>query len=414
MRPERISSRDLASKLPAAGRVLVAGATGESQLLARAAMDGGDAMGALAFTGIFVSGINRNTYLPNPKCTIETYFLTPDLKMAPRNQVEFLPLCYADILARLRTVPLDAVMMMVAPPGADGLCSFGCAVDFVAELWERAPVRIAHINPHVPVTAGWPGIPFDALTAFIEQDETLPTIAASADDPVAEAIGRHVAAMVSDGSTLQTGLGTVPAGILRALTGKRDLRIHSGLIPEAVLDLVAAGALAPGRSITGGVAIGSPALYAAAGGDMFEFVPVSQTHDAETVAARSLFIAINSAIEVDLFGQAYSELTPKGLMSGPGGASDFARGARLGGGLSIVALASTARGGALSRIVAPAAARGPVALGRTEIDLVVTEHGTADLRGRSHEARAAALIAVAAPAHREGLIDAWSSLSASF
>ena len=177
---------------------------------------------------------------------------------------------------------------------------------------------------------------------------------------------------------------------------------------------MASGALAASPAISGGVAIGSQALYAAAGSEAFRFLPASYTHDAKVIAGLERFIAINSAIEVDLFGQAYSELSPKGLMSGPGGASDFARGARLGAGLSVVALASTARNGLVSRIVPPDSARGPVALGRNDIDVVITEHGIADLRGKTHDARAAMLIGVAEPAHRAKLNTAWSELSAIF
>ncbi len=122
-------------------------------------------------------------------------------------------------------------------------------------------------------------------------------------------------------------------------------------------------------------------------------------------------LTINSALEVDLYGQAYAELTPRGWMSGPGGASDYARGARANG-LRIVALPASAKGS--SRIVQPAHALGPVSLGRMDIDIVATEHGAADLRGLSHDARAAALIAVAAPEHRDALALGWAELTTRF
>ena len=139
----------------------------------------------------------------------------------------------------------------------------------------------------------------------------------------------------------------------------------------------------------------------------YRFEPAVVTHDAIAIAAIRDFIAINSAIEVDLFGQAYAEAGPKGFMSGPGGASDFARGAKLAGGLRIVALSATADRGAVSRIVAPNAGSGPVSLGRMDVDVVVTEFGAADLRGRTHAERAAALVAIAAPDHRERLDAQW-------
>ena len=188
--------------------------------------------------------------------------------------------------------------------------------------------------------------------------------------------------------TIQTGLGKVPGALMRNLTNHRDLRIHSGLIGDGVLGLLAAGALAPGAAVKGGVAIGASRLsMTPSTARPFRSRGVSHTHAAAVIAGIPNFMAINSAIEVDLFGQAFAELTPKGLMSGPGGASDFARGARLSdGGLRIVALPAAARGA--SRIVLPGAPSGPVSLGRFDIDLVVTEQGIADLRGKDHGERA--------------------------
>ncbi len=125
-------------------------------------------------------------------------------------------------------------------------------------------------------------------------------------------------------------------------------------------------------------------------------------------------MTLNSAMEVDLFGQAYAELGPAGFVSGPGGASDFARGARASGGVRIVALAASANRGAVSRIVAPCAGGGPVSLSRMDTDVVVTEHGSADLRGLDYDERAEALTSIAPPAHRDRLAAEWSTLAAKF
>ena len=123
----------------AAGRAYtVAGCSGESLLLAEAVMRAGERLNAMTFTGIFVPGLNTCTYLANPKCRVETFFLTPELK-ASGSAVRFLPLCYGDILARLRSVPIDAALFMTTPPDAGGSCGFGPVVDFLAELWPRNP-----------------------------------------------------------------------------------------------------------------------------------------------------------------------------------------------------------------------------------------------------------------------------------
>ncbi|HEY2659597.1 MAG TPA: acetyl-CoA hydrolase/transferase C-terminal domain-containing protein [Caulobacteraceae bacterium] len=340
--------------------------------------------------------------------------MTPQLKQAGR-AVDFLPLCYADILAHLQNATIDAALFMVAPPDEDGLCSFGPTVDFLAELWPQIPVRIAHINPRMPRTHGHRGIPFSQITAFVEADAPLlGSPSPSASDPIAKAIGANIAPFVKDGATLQTGLGKIPDAALRALVDRRDLRIHSGLIGDAVLGLQAAGALAGGAAVVAGVAIGSRDLYAAISAPVYAFRPVSYTHDARVLGAISDVVAINSALEVDLFGQAYAELGPTGLMSGPGGATDFARGVRAAGGLRIVALPSEAAGGSVSRIKSPDEAIGPVSLGRMDTDVVVTEHGVADLRGLGHAARALALTAIAAPQHRAILCERWAAYTSCF
>lgn len=413
MAPRRLDPDDLASRLPRGGRVLVGACSGESLLLADAVMRAGERLGAMTFTGIFVPGVNTRAYLANPQCRVETFFLTPELKAAGE-AVKFLPLCYADILARLRSIPIDAALFMATPPDAQGQCGFGPIVDFLADLWPRIPVRIAHINPRLPRAASSCNIPFAALTAYCEGEQELLSFGESADDALSAAIGAHVARFVTDGSTIQTGLGKISTAALRALRERRGLKIHSGLIPEAVCDLLDAGALAPGVAVVGGVAIGSRRLYDRVGDGAFRFEPASYTHSPRTVGALEKPISINSALEVDLYGQAYAELGAGGLMSGPGGASDFARGVWLAGGLRILALAASAAKGKMSRIAPAGAGAGPVSLGRMDTDVVVTEYGAADLRGLDHHERARALIAVAAPDHRERLAKSWAELAAKF
>ncbi|MFC4594715.1 acetyl-CoA hydrolase/transferase C-terminal domain-containing protein [Sphingobium tyrosinilyticum] len=406
--PIELDADALVARLPVGGRILVNGCSTESILLADAVERAGEKLGPATFTGIFVPGLNRRTYLANAACTTETFFLTPELKAAGE-AVRFLPLCYADIRQRLIDNPPDAALMMVTPPDEDGMCSFGPTVDFVAELWPRIPVRLAHVNPLMPRTRGQATIPWSEITAFVQSPQVLLGAAEGVSGAAAEAIAGHIAPLIGDGATLQTGLGKVPGAVFRALTGRRNLRVHSGLIGDAVVDLEEAGALAPGVAVTAGVAIGSERLYRAISGPAYRFAPVSVTHDPLRIGAIRDFVAINSATEMDLFGQAYAEVGPKGFMSGPGGATDFARGAKVSVGLRIVALAATAAKGAISRIVAPNAGAGPVSLSRMDVDMVVTEFGLADLQGRSHAERAAALIAIAAPDHRDRLTTEWRS-----
>jgi hypothetical protein len=409
MASRRLNAGDLASALPAGGLTLVSSCSAESDLLAGEVAAAGPALGAMTFSGIFVPGVNRATWRAGPECRVETFFQTPELKSeGPRSR--FVPLCYADILAHVRARKPRAALFMCSPPDAEGRCSFGTEVALIAALWREIPVRIAHLNPAMPRTPGDPGIPLAELCGWFEAEQPLRSQAKGVSDPASEAMGATIAGLVPDGATIQTGLGKVPDAALRALRAHSKLRLHSGLIGDGGLDLVRSGAMAPGASATVGVAIGSDALYAGLDVEHFDFRPVTITHDPATLAGIERLVTINSAMEVDLFGQAYAEASSRGFLSGPGGASDYARGARLSrGGLRIVALPASA--GVISRVVAPGVATGPVSLSRFDIDVVVTEHGAADLRGKDYPERAAALIAVAAPDHRDALARNWAEIA---
>lgn len=409
MASRRLNAGELASAVPAGGLTLVSSCSAESDLLAGEVAAAGAALGAMTFSGIFVPGLNRATWQAGPECRVETFFQTPELKReGPKSR--FLPLCYADILAHVRARKPRAALFMCSPPDADGRCSFGTEVALIAAMWREIPVRIAHLNPAMPRTPGDPGIPLAELSGWFEAEQPLRTQVKADPEPVSESIGATIAGLVPDGATIQTGLGKVPDAALRALRAHKELRLHSGLVGDGGLDLVRSGAMASGPSATVGVAIGSGALYAGLDDEHFDFRPVTVTHDPATLAGIERLVTINSAMEVDLFGQAYAEASARGFLSGPGGASDYARGARLSrGGLRIVALPASA--GAISRVVAPNAATGPVSLSRFDIDVVVTEHGTADLRDKDYPERAAALIAVSAPGHRDALARAWADIA---
>jgi len=408
--PETVAPSALAAVLPPGGLTLVSSTSAHSDLLHQMVGQAGDGLGKMRFAGVFVAGLNRAVWQAGQDSRTLTFFQTPELRQDAA-RVDFLPLSYSQIARYFAQHPPDAVLFMCAPPDEDGNCSFGVECSFVADLWSAAKTRIAHVNPAMPRTRGDRGIPWHEITAAIEAPQTLRALQAGQPDQDGREIARHLAPFIRDGAVIQTGLGKVPDAVLDILHDHKGLRIHSGLVGDGVLNLASSGALAGGVPILAGTAIGSEALYDAVAQDFFEFRPVSITHDVARMAAHEHFVAINSALQVDLFGQAYSEVTNGGAMSGPGGASEFAQGARLSRhGLSIVALPSTAKGGQISRIVAPADALGPVALSRLSIDLVVTEHGVADFRDAGHEERAEQLIAIAAPQFRSHLASAWSDI----
>ena len=411
MAPRRINADELASVLPAGGLTLVSSCSAESDLLVQMVEAAGDALGAMRFSGIFVPGLNRPTWRAGSQSRVLSFFQTPELR-TEQERVDFLPIYYGQVSALYRAEVPSAVLFMCSPPDDNGMCSFGVETAFIPDFWRTAAVRIAHINPLMPRTRGDAGIPFSELTAYIEGDQVLKGTPAGEPDAIARAIAKHAAPYIQDGATLQMGLGKVPDAVLDALHDRRDLRFHTGLIGDGALRLVRSGAMAPGESALIGVAIGSPELYAGLDDPHFQFRPISVTHNARIAGAAEHLVTVNSALEVDLFGQVYSEVGPKGAMSGPGGASDFATAARLSPrGLRMICLPADVAKGTLSRIIDPEQARGPAALDRLDTDLIVTEHGAADLRWKGHNARAEALIAIAAPQFRDALATSWRRIS---
>jgi len=323
-------------------------------------------------------------------------------------RVRVRPLCYSQIVAALEAGPaFDLAVLQVTPPDADGLCSFGPCTDFAPLVWRRARRRLAFVNPRLPRTSRGPTIPVSALDVAI--DATGPFIAAEEAPPSPQlaAIAERVADLVPDGVAIQTGIGGAPAAAVGRLHERRNLKVRSGMVTPGYRRLADAGALDPaGRHVTG-LAFGDEDFMAWAAAT-FEFADARTTHGALALAEAGPLYAINSALEVDLFGQVNLEWRDGRLFSGLGGAPDFARAARRSGGRAILALPSTGRGGT-SRIV-PRLATPTVSLPREDADLIVTEHGAADLTGADLDARAARLISVAAPDHREPLAAAWKDI----
>lgn len=404
----------LPSLLAPGMRVYVPGGVGESAPVIAALRAAPEACAGVRFIGVWLPGINHCDFASlHPDARATAFFIGRPLRRSfAEGRVAFLPLSYFEAYRYLATeAEIDLAILQVTPPDPDGRLGFGCANDFTPAVAARARRIAVHVNPRMPRTVGAGSVArADAAAVF---EDACPLLADDpSSDPVWQAIGGHVAGLIGDGDTLEVGIGRVQ-GVLTALTGHRRLRLHSGAITSTLAPLVEAGALAtaPG-TVTCGMALGDPALYAfVADNPLFRFAPVGETHDIGNLRRIERFVAINGVIEVDLFGQANAETAAGRQVSGAGGILDFMRGARLSpGGRSIVCLPATGDGGATSRIV-PALAHGaPVSIPRGEIDGVVTEYGVASLRRLDLDARADALIAIAAPAFRDGLAAAWAEL----
>ncbi|HEY2178909.1 MAG TPA: acetyl-CoA hydrolase/transferase C-terminal domain-containing protein, partial [Caulobacteraceae bacterium] len=389
--------------------VYVQGAGGEPRALGPILAGAPEALAGVSITSCLLPGINRFDYAALG-ARLTTFMLPPGLRASfAAGRVAVRPMAYSQIAQALASErPPDLAIFQVTPPDAEGLCSFGPCSDFAPLIWRRAGRRLAFVHPGLPRPARGPTIPFAALDVAIEADGPLITGDEPAPSPDQTAIAERIAALVPDGAAIQTGIGGAPAAAVAKLVGHRGLVIRSGMVTDGYGALDEAGALASDRDHITGLAYGSPEFMVWAARRLV-FADAMVTHGAASLAQISRLWAINSALEVDLFGQGNIEWREGVLVSGLGGAPDFARAARLSdGGRAILALPATAAGGRISRIV-PRLTAPTVSLPRDDVDLVITEHGVADLRGASLEARAQALIAIAAPRHQADLERAWSA-----
>jgi len=403
--------RRFRDSLPRRARLYVGGCSGEPLGFAEAFREAPELAAGLTFIGAWVPGINQTDWAGlHPDAEAETTFLPPSLRPSFEDgRTRILPMAYSQTWDWLREAPLDGALMLVSRPDTDGQVSLGVSPDFGPVILGRAALPVlALINPHMPAVPNSVKVPLARFALVAEEDRPLVQVAPAPLAPAFAAIARHVAAIVPDGAHLQFGIGNVQQAVLTELGGRKGLAVYSGIISDPLIGMLDAD---PALQVTTGVAVGTGALYRRLAAEpRVRFLPVSETHNVLRLGALSRFTAINSVLEVDLFGQANAEFISGRQVSGTGGLTDFLRGARASeGGRGITALASTAKGGAVSRIV-PRLAPDATTVTRADMDVVITEHGAARLRGLDLDARAAALIAVAAPAHRDGLANAWDEM----
>jgi acyl-CoA hydrolase len=303
----------------------------------------------------------------------------------------------------------DVAFVQVSPPDANGNHSFGLINDFVQAALEKARVIIAEVNERVPFTFGDAVLPAARIDCAVHVARNPVEVVPAQIGETDLAIAKIVAGYVEDGAVLQVGIGAVPDAILRLLEDRRDLGVHSGMIGDGLVNLVEAGvvtnALKPidaGVSITGAL-IGTRRLY-----DFVDRNPKinmrssSYTHSEAVLSRLTRLVTINSAVEVDLTGQVNAEQSGGQYLGGTGGQVDYVRaGSRSRGGHSIIALPATAKGGKISRITA--ALSGPVTTARSDVDVIVTEFGAAELKGQTLAERARRLVGIAHPDFREEL-----------
>jgi len=351
-----------------------------------------------------------------------TFHVMPALREAlERGQVEFVPARYSDTLwvfGRGGPWAADAVLVQTAPPDAEGRLSLGVSTSYPLPLARQAPLVLAEVNHQMPRTRGDSTLRLDQVAAWVETDRPLVPYPSPPETPTLAQIAAHVAELVPDGATIQVGIGAVPEAAVRALADRRDLGVHS-LLVDAMLPLLERGVITnarksrnPGRMDLGEI-MGTERLFRFVHDNPVVNMESSAViHHPHVVACLERFVSINSAVEVDLTGQVNAESVGDRQVAGVGGQLDFVEGAYWApGGRSIIALPATSHGGEVSRIVARLAPGAKVTTPRHMVDCVVTEFGRAELRGRSVEQRARALIGIAHPRFREALERQWRAIS---
>lgn len=412
--PRIVSIDTMAEVFRPGERVYLPGSAGEPTALLAALVARPERSRGLRITTSAVPGINA---LPvdalDPSVEVTGLFMQPGLRRAQlEGRFRTLPLSLGGFVAHVRDwLAIDTCVVHVAPPDAAGRCSLGAAVEFTALVAAKASRVFAVINPAMPAIPGALTLPYARFELVAEADTALPTYDVGAPTAEAMVIARHIAGLVEDGSALQAGLGKIPEILFGLLHDRRRLRLQSGMLGDGALGLARAGALDPEFCHTSCVWVGSASLYRdLIQAEGFAVLGCDVTHDISRLAQLDRFVAVNSALSVDLFGQANLETAGGRAVSGVGGAPDFAQAARLSrGGISVVAMPSVFGREPHSRIV-PRIADGMISLPRQMVDVVVTEHGIADLRGRTVFERAAAIIAVAAPRFHDALHAAWNEI----
>ena len=367
-----------------------------------------------AAVGVFLSSTFSRTLQPeHTDCIRITGFgaVGSSSALTKAGALEIVP-CHVGQIAQYIVdgrIGCDVAFVQVSPPGPDGTHSYGVIHDYTPTAVAVARVVIAEVNDQVPWTNGAHSLAMDDIDFLVRTSRPVLEVKPALVGDIERAIARHAGAYIGDAAVLQVGIGSIPDAILQSIGDRKDLGLHSGMVGDAFIDLVQSGVLTnarksidPGISVAGAL-IGTRRLYDFAHrNDLLMMRESSYTHGEAILAQLDNLISINSAIEVDLTGQVNAEVAGESYVGATGGQVDYVRaGHRSRGGRSIIAFPSTARGDDVSRICLRLS--GPVTTARSDVDVIVTEYGAADLRAQPLRERARRLIAIAHPKFREDL-----------
>ncbi|MFA0961376.1 acetyl-CoA hydrolase/transferase family protein [Roseivirga sp. BDSF3-8] len=344
---------------------------------------------------------------------INTFFVGKNIRpYVNSGRASYIPMFLSEIpdMFRRGLMPVDVAMVTVSPPDKHGFVSLGCSVDVSNAAVDTAKYVIAQVNPNMPKTIGDGTVHISRFHALVESDDPIFELHAGDLSEVEMAIGKNVAGLIEDGATLQMGIGAIPNAVLATLGNHKDLGIHTEMFSDGIIELVEKGVINGVKKkvypekIVSGFVIGSRKVYDFIDDNpMVMMLDVGEVNDTKVIRKNPKVTAINSALEIDIFGQVCADSIGPRQYSGVGGQMDFVRGASLSsGGKPIIALPS-ATGKGISRIVSTLKPNASVVTTRAHVHYVVTEYGVAYLYGKNLKERTKALIDVAHPAHREQL-----------
>jgi len=346
----------------------------------------------------------------------DSFFISENVRDAVwQGGGDYTPVFLSDIPKLFETgrTPLDVVLIQTTPPDETGMVSLGISVDIVKSAAENANLVIAEVNPNMPWTNGDSLVPVDYIDYFVKSDLELLTYEAPEIDDDIRRIGKNISSLIEDGSTIEFGIGAIPQSIVEFLGDKKDLGVHTEMFTDELIDLIEAGVVTGSKKIldrgkvVASFLMGSKKLYDYVDKNPnVEMRPTEYVNDPFVISQHPKMVAINVALEVDLTGQVCSDSIGHRFYSGIGGQLDFIRGAaRSRGGKPIIAMQSTAKGGTVSRITSTLSDGAGVVTTRGDVHYVITEYGIADLFGKNIRERSMALIEIAHPKFREGLLE---------
>ncbi|MCA0933444.1 4-hydroxybutyrate CoA-transferase [Lutimonas saemankumensis] len=411
--PNIMTAHEAVQLIKSGDRVLIQGAAATPQILVKAMVARGKELKNVEVVHLHTEGECGYT-APELKESFHTnaFFIGGNIRKMIGVTADYIPIFLSDIpsLFRQGYMNLDVVMVNVSRPDKHGFCSLGVSVDIVVSAIEMGKTVIAQINKNMPRTFGDGIVHLNNFDACVMVDEEIQEMKFVDPTEAEKRIGKNIAEIIDDGSTLQMGIGGIPNAVLTYLDNHKDLGVHTEMFSEGIVDLVEKGIVTGAKKkvnpykIVSGFAMGTRRLYDFMDDNAeIEMRDIAYVNDTAIIRQNPKVTAINSAIEIDITGQVCADSIGLRMFSGVGGQMDFMRGAALSpGGKPIIAITSTT-GKGVSKIVSSLKPGAGVVTTRAHARFVATEYGVAELFGKNLRQRAEALRDVAHPDHREEL-----------